>query len=144
MEYFNYIKVFHILSFVSWMAMLFYLPRLFVYHAENKDNEGFCNVVKIQEQKLFNGIGYLALICTLISGVWLLVLNPSVLQGSGWMHAKITIVTLLVLYHISLFFFMKNLANGTSTKSGRFFRAYNEVPTIALILITIFVIVRPF
>ena len=49
-----YVKIFHIISFVSWMAMLFYLPRLFVYHAEHKDNKGFCEVVKIQEEKLYN------------------------------------------------------------------------------------------
>ncbi|PZT48203.1 TIGR00701 family protein [Helicobacter valdiviensis] len=140
---FLYVKIFHILSFVSWMAMLFYMPRLFVYHAEHIQNKGFCEVVKIQEEKLFNFIGYPALICTLVSGVWLLILDPSYLKG-GFMHAKILIVALLVLYHFSLYRYMVAFREDRCQKSGKFFRAYNEIPTIALIFITILIILRPF
>lgn len=99
-----YVKIFHIVAFVSWMAMLFYLPRLYVYHAEHLDNTGFVEVVKIQEEKLFNFIGYPALLCTLISGIWLLVLEPTWLKG-GWMHAKFLIIALLLAYHYSLYRF---------------------------------------
>ncbi|CAM2976443.1 protoporphyrinogen oxidase HemJ [Helicobacter burdigaliensis] len=141
---FYYVKIFHILSFVSWMAMLFYMPRLFVYHAEHISNKGFCDVVKIQEEKLFNFIGYPALICTFISGIWLLYLEPSFLSGGGWMHAKILIVVLLALYHFSLYRYMIAFREDRCKKSGKFFRAYNEVPTLALIIITILVILKPF
>ena len=104
-----YVKIFHIISFVSWMAMLFYLPRLFVYHAEHKDNKGFCEVVKIQEEKLYNFIGYPAIICTLLSGIWLIALQPSLLTEGGWLHAKILLVIILIAYHFSLFYYDKRL-----------------------------------
>lgn len=138
-----YVKIFHIVAFVSWMAMLFYLPRLFVYHAEHLDNAGFVEVVKTQEEKLFNFIGYPALFCTLLSGVWLIILEPSWLSG-GWLHAKILIVLLLVAYHYSLYRFLVAFRENRCLKSGKFFRAYNEVPTLAIIFITILVIIKPF
>lgn len=138
-----YVKIFHILSFVSWMAMLFYLPRLFVYHAEHIENKGFVEVVKIQEAKLFNFIGYPAMLATLLSGIWLLMLDTTLLKG-GFMHAKILIVVLLVAYHFSLYRYMVAFRENRCFKSGKFFRAYNEVPTIALIFITILIILRPF
>lgn len=138
-----YVKIFHILSFVSWMAMLFYLPRLFVYHAEHIENKGFVEVVKIQEAKLFNFIGYPAMLATLLSGIWLLMLDATLLKG-GFMHTKILIVALLVAYHFSLYRYMVAFREDRCFKSGKFFRAYNEVPTIALIFITILIILRPF
>ncbi|MDA3967271.1 MULTISPECIES: protoporphyrinogen oxidase HemJ [Helicobacter] len=138
-----YIKVFHIISMVSWMAMLFYLPRLFVYHAENKDNKGFCDVVKIQEYKLFAFIGYPALIATIASGIGLIVLDPSIMKG-GFMHAKITLVLILLAYHFSLYRYLLQFRDDKCNKSGKFFRNYNEVPTIILILITILIVLRPF
>ncbi|MCI5968715.1 protoporphyrinogen oxidase HemJ [Helicobacter sp.] len=141
---FYYVKIFHIISFVSWMAMLFYLPRLFVYHAEHIENKGFVEVVKTQEQKLFNFVGYPALIATLISGAWLLLLEPSFLKGQGWMHAKILLVVLLVAYHFSLYRYMVAFRENRCFKSGKFFRFYNEVPTLVLILIVILVILKPF
>ncbi|MGM0533858.1 MAG: protoporphyrinogen oxidase HemJ [Campylobacterota bacterium] len=144
MEWYLWIKVLHILSFLSWMAMLFYLPRLFVYHRENKDNKGFVDVVKIQEYKLYKYIGHPAMIATVITGILMLVMMPSLLQGGGWMHAKITVAVLLIAYHFSLNSLRKKLAEGGCDKSGKFFRFYNEVPTILAIFIVIFVIIRPF
>ena len=138
-----YVKIFHIISFVSWMAMLFYLPRLFVYHAEHKDNKGFCEVIKIQESKLYNFIGYPAIICTLLSGIWLLMLEPTWLQG-GWLHAKISLIVILVIYHFSLYRFMIAFREDRCQKSGKFFRMNNEVPTLILIIVTFLVIIKPF
>ena len=138
-----YVKIFHIISFVSWMAMLFYLPRLFVYHAEHKDNKGFCEVIKIQESKLYNFIGYPAIICTLLSGIWLLMLEPTWLQG-GWLHAKISLIVILVIYHFSLYRFMIAFREDRCQKSWKFFRMYNEVPTLILIIVTFLVIIKPF
>lgn len=138
-----YVKIFHIISFVSWMAMLFYLPRLFVYHAEHKDNKSFCEVIKIQESKLYNFIGYPAIICTLLSGIWLLMLEPTWLQG-GWLHAKISLIVILVIYHFSLYRFMIAFREDRCQKSGKFFRMYNEVPTLILIIVTFLVIIKPF
>jgi putative membrane protein len=144
MEYYLWIKTLHILSFLSWMAMLFYLPRLFVYHSENKDNAGFVEVVKIQEYKLYKYIGNPAMIATVLTGVLMLVMMPELLKGAGFMHAKITMVVLLLVYHFSLNSLRKKLESNSCTKSGKFFRIYNEVPTILAIFIVVFIVVRPF
>lgn len=144
MEFYTWILAFHVVSFLSWMAMLFYLPRLFVYHAENIDNQGFVDVVKIQEYKLYKYIGIPALWATVVSGLLMLWINPSLFQSGGWLHAKITAVVLLVAYSYSLGAYVKAFANDTCTKSGKFFRIYNEVPTILSIIIVIMVVIKPF
>ena len=81
---------------------------------------------------------------TVISGISMLLINPSILSGGGWMHAKITVVILLIAYSYSLDFYRKQLEADSCEKSGKFFRAYNEVPTILAIFIVIFVVVKPF
>lgn len=144
-EYYLWIKWVHYLAFVSWMAGLFYLPRLFVYHAENNQNQGFVEVVKIQERKLYFAIQTPAMIVTLISGSLMLHVHKEVLMvGSGYMHVKLTCVTLLIIFHIHNYFCLKALANGTSKKSGRYFRIYNEFPTIMFIIIAWMIVLRPF
>jgi len=139
-----WIKALHVLSFISWMAALFYLPRLFVYHAENRDNKGFVDVVKIQQQKLYKYIGQPAMVATVVTGLIMLAMVPSILTSGGWMHAKITVVVFLLVYHFSLGVMMKKLANQTCKRGGKFFRFYNEVPTILAIFIVIFAVVKPF
>ncbi|RXJ57989.1 protoporphyrinogen oxidase HemJ [Candidatus Marinarcus aquaticus] len=144
MEYYTWILTFHVMSFMSWMAMLFYLPRLFVYHVEYKDKKEFVEVVEIQEEKIYNYIGHPAMWATFLSGAWMLYLNPSVLQGGGWMHAKIFVVTFLIMYSLSLNYFRKELKANRCTKDGKFFRAYNEVPTLFALLIVGYVITKTF
>ncbi len=144
MEYYIHIKIFHYWAFVSWMAMLFYLPRLFVYHAENITNKGFVEVVKIQEQKLYNFIGYPALISTVVSGIAMILINPGLLEGAGWLHAKIAFAVLLIAYHFSLRQYMIAFREDRCFRSGKFFRYYNEVPTVVMIAIVIFVVAKPF
>ena len=144
MEYYTWLLAFHVMSFLSWMAMLFYLPRLYVYHREHADNEGFVQVVKIQEYKLFKYIGAPAMWATVISGVTMLYLNPALLQSGGWMHAKLFFAGLMIAYHVSLGVMRKRLENDPYYKSGKFFRVYNEVPTLLMIGIVIMVVVRPF
>ena len=124
--------------------MLFYLPRLFVYHREHADNQGFVEVVRIQEYKLFAYIGVPAMWASLVSGAAMLWLNPALLQSGGWMHAKLVLAALLVAYHLSLGILRKRLEADAHYKSGKWFRAYNEVPTLLMIGIVIMVIVRPF
>jgi len=144
MEYYLWIKVFHFWAFISWMAMLFYLPRLYVYHAEHRENEGFLKVVKIQEDKLFHFIGWPAMISTVASGIVMIWLNPSMLEGTGWLHAKITFAIILLVYHFDLWRYLKLFREDRCAKSGKFFRFYNEVPTIIMIGIVIFAVVKPF
>ncbi len=143
MHYYSWIMAFHVISVISWMAMLFYLPRLFVYHAEHMDNAGFVEVVKIQEHKLYYFIGVPAFWASLLSGVAMLALNPALFQSGLWLHIKLTAALLMILYHLSLRFFLKKFATDSCTKSGKFFRAYNEIPTILMIIIVIMVIVKP-
>ncbi len=136
---------FHIISMVSWFAVLFYLPRLFVYHAEHADNEGYVKVTKIMEFKLYQYIGVPAFWATLISGVWLIYLYPvNIFSTGGWFHAKLAFLVILIVYFFSLGMIRKKLENNTCNKSGKFFRFYNEVPTILLLLIVAMVVVKPF
>ncbi len=141
MEYYTYILAFHVVSVMSWMAMLFYLPRLYVYHQEHSDKKEFLEIVKIQEYKLYKYIGAPAMYTTILSGSTMLYLNSYLFQSS-WMIAKLIVIALLIAYSFSLENFRKQLENDTCTKSGKFFRAYNEVPTVFAILIVTFVILK--
>jgi len=140
-EYYYPILAFHIVAVLSWISMLFYLPRLFVYHQENKNKEQFVEVVKIQEFKLYKYIGVPAMWATILSGAFLLFLNPELLK-QGWMHAKLFVLVCLIIYSFSLGYYRIQLQNGICKKNGKFFRAYNEVPTIFAILIVTFVITK--
>lgn len=142
-----YIKAFHVVVLVSWMAMLFYLPRLFVYHSQHRSNQAFVEIVKLQERRLYKYIGLPAIILTLLTGIVMIVLNPSLLKvaDSGiWLHIKITCVLVLVVYHILCGYFIKTLGDGTCERSHRFFRFFNEIPTILLIVIAFLAVCKPF
>jgi putative membrane protein len=123
------------------MAVLFYMPRLFVYHQENKDKKDFTDVVKIQEDKIYRVIGLPAMWATIISGGVLLYINPTLLEQS-WMLAKLSVVILLIGYSFSMGYYMKILKRDDCSKNGQFFRAYNEIPTLFSILIVVFVITK--
>lgn len=141
MTYYSEILAFHIIAVLSWMTMLFYMPRLFVYHQENKDKKDFTDVVKIQERKIYKVIGMPAMWATLASGGTLLYLNSALLE-QPWMMAKLFMLVLMVAFSFSLEYFRKILERDECTKNGQFFRAYNEVPTLFAILIVVFVITK--
>lgn len=141
MEYYLEILSFHIMAVLSWMAVLFYMPRLFVYHQEHKDKKDFTDVIKIQEIKIYKVIGLPAMWATIISGAVLIYLNPSLLE-EGWMIAKLFVLALLIAYSFSMEYFRKLLEKGSCYRNGQFFRAYNEVPTLFSILIVVFVITK--
>ncbi len=142
MDYYVYILIFHIMSFISWMAALFYLPRLFVYHVEHMDKPQFVEVVKIQEYKLYKYINVPAMWATIISGTFMLVLNFEYFKTEPWIYAKLFLIVVLVAYSYSMEIYRKQLLNSTCKKSGKFFRAYNEAPTLLSILIVTFVILK--
>lgn len=144
LENYIWLKWLHYLAFISWMAGLFYMPRLFVYHSENIENKAFVDVVKIQEKKLFRYIQNPAMIVTVVSGILMLLANKELLLSQGYMHAKLFFALLLLLYHFSNLHFLKAFQNDTCKKSGKFFRIYNEVPTLLLIAIISMVIIKPF
>ncbi len=144
MAYYSWILTFHVMSFMSWMAMLFYLPRLFVYHVEHATKSEFVEVVKIQEYKIYKYIGLPAFWATLLSGSAMLIINPILFETGTWLYAKLVVVALLILYSFSLEYFRVQLENDECKRSGKFFRAYNEVPTLLSILIVTYVVVKVF
>ena len=146
MEYYTWVLTFHVVAFMSWMAMLFYLPRLFVYHVENIEKKEFVEVVKIQEYKIYKYIGAPAMWATIASGITMLALNPILLDfnTNPWMYAKLFMLLILVGYSFSLETYRKQLEDDSCTKSGKFFRMYNEMPTMLAILIVAYVITKSF
>jgi putative membrane protein len=141
MEYYTYILAFHIVAVMSWMAMLFYMPRLFVYHQEHQDKKDFVSVIKIQEYKIYKVIGFPAMWATILSGMAMIYLNPYLLE-QDWMIAKLIVLIFMIGYSFSLEYFRKVLEQDRCTKDGQFFRAYNEVPTLLSILIVTFVVTK--
>ena len=142
---FEWVTWFHIISMVSWFAVLFYLPRLFVYHAEHAQKGEFVEVVKIMEYKIYMYIGVPAFWTTLLSGLALIYLYPTnIFSTGGWFHTKLLFVVILIAYFFSLGWFRKKLLENDTYKSGKFFRMYNEVPTILMLVIIAMVIVKPF
>lgn len=143
MEYYNGVLAFHIMSFISWFAMLFYLPRLYVYHAENYEKSEFTSVIKVMEFKLLKYIGTPAMWATVLSGAYLAYITDY-LSNSGWLHLKIFLVFTLMVYHIYLEIIRKKLEKDECIKSGKFFRYLNEYPTIIMIIVVSIVIFKPF
>ena len=139
---YNWIVWFHLLSLISWFAVLFYLPRLFVYHAENSDNAGFVEVIKVMEMKIYKYIGVPAMWATVVTGLYLAFEYG--FGGNGWIHTKIFLVVILMAYFFSLGYFRNKLLSDECIKSGKFFRFYNEVPTLLLMVIVGLVVFKPF
>ena len=140
-----WIKAFHLMAVVTWFAAMFYLPRLFVYHAMARDNGDTqaIDYFKVMERKLYRGIMTPSMVAVIALGAWLLWLVPAHLSA-GWMHVKLVLVLLLIAYHHLCLAYMKRLAAGNGRQSEIFFRWFNEAPVIALILIVILAIVKPF
>ncbi len=139
-----WIKAFHIISIVCWFAGLFYLPRLFIYHTQTTDsvgNERF----KVMERKLYHYITTPAMISSWIFGLLLLYTHAWALYSSnGWLHLKLTLVVLLTVYHFTMGHYVKLFAADKNSRNTKFFRYYNEIPTLFLIIVVILVVVKPF
>ncbi|HBX56925.1 protoporphyrinogen oxidase HemJ [Pseudomonas sp. UBA2684] len=138
-----WLKALHIIAMVCWFAGLFYLPRLFVYHAMSTDeasHERFC----VMERKLYRGIMLPSMLATVGLGIGLLSLNPSYYFSQGWMHAKLALVVLLIAYHHVCGAQLKRFARGENQRGHVFYRWFNEAPVLLLIGVVILVIVRPF
>ncbi len=138
-----WIKSLHIIFMVTWFAGLFYLPRLFVYHAMSDDevsNERF----KIMERKLFHGIMTPGAALTVLFGLWLVIAYGLGLNSGGWFHAKMALVVLLIAYHIWCGKLLKDFKNDRNRRGHVFYRWFNEFPVLVLIAAVILVVVRPF
>ncbi len=137
-----WIKAFHIVAVVCWFAALFYLPRLFVYHAQTDDRPGV-ERFKIMERKLYRGIATPSMIATVVLGAWLLHFNLEGYLQLPWMHAKLTLVAILVVYHLYCGVLLKRFARDENDKSHIFYRWFNEFPVLLLLGIVILVVVKP-
>ncbi len=136
------IKAVHIISMVAWFAGLFYLPRLFVYHADAVDKISI-ERFKLMERRLYYAITWPAAIFTTVLGISLLTYNWGYYLKSGWMHAKLALVVLLWAYHLTCGHFVKQFAGETNIRNARFYRVFNEVPTVLLVLIVFAVVLKP-
>ena len=137
------LKAFHIIAVITWFAGIFYLPRLFVYHATATDTisrERF----KVMEAKLFRIIMNPSMLVTLVLGVWMLILRWQAYSGHIWVWIKIALVVLLIGYHHYCLKIIKAFAQDTVPHSERFFRIFNELPVLLLLPIVILVVVKPF
>ncbi|MCI6988688.1 MAG: CopD family protein [Campylobacter sp.] len=139
-----WLKFLHFAAFISWMAVLFYLPRLYVYHAENLDKKEFVGVVKYMEKMLFHAIGWIAMGLTILSAVLIIVGCKPELMQMGYFHLKLLAAVLMVGYHFWLFYYLKKFEKDEVKKSGKFFRALNEVPTILMLVILYAMLIMPF
>lgn len=139
-----WVKAFHIISMVTWFAALFYLPRLFVYHAMCDDeigNERF----KVMERKLYRGIMTPSAIATLIFGLWLAsAYSLETLASMHWLHAKLTLVILLFAYHGVCGKLVRQFAKDQNKRSHVFYRWFNEMPVLVLVSVVILAVVKPF
>ena len=143
MEYYLWLKSFHIISMVAWFAGLFYLPRLFVYHVNAKSKESR-QTFEVMEAKLLRIIMNPAMILTWIFGLWMFAVNLEFLKTAGWLHAKLLLVVILSGYHMALAKYHRKLAAGDNEKSEKFFRIINEFPTLILIAVVLLAILKPF
>jgi protoporphyrinogen IX oxidase len=139
-----WVKAFHVIFMVTWFAGLFYLPRLFVYHAMTEDaagNERF----KIMERKLFFGIMTPGALFTVALGAWMLIdYGWEAYSHSGWLHAKLALVAGLIVYHLYCGKFLADFKHDRNRHSHVFYRWFNEIPVLILIGVIILVVVRPF
>ena len=143
MNYYLLFKSLHLISVISWMVGLLYLPRIFVYHAENNDDKKISDVFKVMEKKLYFYIMTPAMILSWIFGLLLIHSVGFQQLGQTWMVLKIIFVIFLSLYHFYLGKTLNQFKFDQNTHSHKFYRLINEIPTILLILIVFVVIFKP-
>ena len=143
MNFYLTFKALHLIAVISWMAGLLYLPRIFVYHTENQEEKQINKVFKIMEFKLYNYIMMPAMILSWIFGLILIGSIGFEQLRSTWLIIKLILVVVLTIYHFFLGNCLNKFKNDENKYSSRFFRIFNEIPTILLILIVFIVVFKP-
>lgn len=139
-----WVKAFHIIFIVTWFAALFYLPRLYVYHAMCEDDAGNERFI-VMERKLYRGIMTPSAILTLIFGIWLLSFySLEQIATMHWLHAKLTLVLLLFAYHGVCGRMLRQFADNNNQRSHVFYRWFNELPVVILIAVVVLAVAKPF
>ncbi|MGB6541288.1 MAG: protoporphyrinogen oxidase HemJ [Xanthobacteraceae bacterium] len=143
---YGWIKAFHIIAVIAWMAGMLYLPRLFVYHCAAEKGSVQSETFKVMERRLLRGIINPAMIVAIVLGLWLGWMGPDSRYGwfaSGWLQAKIVLVLALSAIHGMLARWMKDFAADRNRHSQKFYRIINEVPTVLLIIIVLLAVLKP-
>ena len=138
-----WIKAFHLIAAISWMVGLLYLPRLYVYHAMVEPGSARAETFALMERRLLKAIMTPAMIVTFIFGFWMIILNPGLFE-EWWFIAKFIMVFIMAGVHGKLSKMRRGLEDGSDVRSDKYYRVWNEVPTVLLIGIVIMVIVQPF
>ena len=139
-----WIKAFHIIAIIAWMAGLLYLPRLYVYHADVPPGSRRAAMLEIMERRLLRGIMLPAIVMTYGFGVMLLSVPGVVDWRQGWIWSKLALVLLLTVFHVTLAHWRRDFAAGRFLRSSRFYRLVNEIPTLIMIAIVLLVVLKPF
>ncbi len=142
MNFYLLFKSLHLIAIISWMAGLLYLPRIFVYHAESNE-ESQKKVFKIMEKKLYNYIMMPAMLASWLFGVLLIHTLGFSVFAELWMQIKVFSVVVLTFYHFSLGKYLNDFSTDNNQKSSKFFRIYNEIPTLILIIVIFVVVFKP-
>jgi protoporphyrinogen IX oxidase len=137
-----WLKAFHIVAVIAWMAGLLYLPRLFVYHCEAEPNTRQSETFKLMERRLLRIIMNPAMLVTWLLGLWLAWRGGWFV--AGWLHAKLLLVVVLSGLHGLFALWVKDFAHDRGRRSAKFYRIVNEIPSILLVLIVILAVVKPF
>ncbi len=144
LHHYEWIKAFHVIAVMSWIAGMLYLPRLYVYHATADKGSELSETLKIMERRLLRIIINPAMVLSWIFGLSMIDANPTMLSSGGWLHAKLGCVILLQVFHAFLSRWRKAFLKDENKHSAGFFRKVNEIPTVLMIIIVIMVIVKPF
>ena len=136
-------KALHLIAVISWMAGLLYLPRIFVYHSETRENKGQSETFKLMEKRLYFYIMNPAMVLSWVFGILLIHVQGIISLGLLWMKIKLGLVIILTGYHFYLLAILKDFQADNNLKSSKFFRIINEVPTILLIIIIFVVTFKP-
>lgn len=137
-----WIKALHVVAVVCWFAGLFYLPRLFVYHAMSNDAISLERFI-VMERKLYRGIMWPSLIATWLLGIWMVAIGWDYYKTQHWLHIKLALVLLLTAYHLACGYYRQQLLHNHQIKNHVFFRWFNEAPVLILVAVCILVIVKP-
>ncbi len=143
LTHYLWLKALHIIAVISWMAGLLYLPRLFAYHADAKSGSALDKTFQVMERRLLRIIMNPALIISWLLGLLLLLANPALL-GNGWMHVKLTALILLTGLHMVFARWRKTFVRSENTRPARFYKLWNEAPTVLMVLIIIMAVAEPF
>ena len=138
-----WVKAFHIIAVISWMAGLLYLPRLYVYHAMVEKDSARAQTFALMERRLLKAIMNPAMILTFVLGFWMVLLDPYLIK-EGWFHIKVLLVFIMAGVHGKFAVMRKGLESGANVRSDKYYRIWNEVPTVLMIVIVILVVVKPF